>query len=179
MKELKPKKLPYEGTKIDPYKSMAEISRLLENAGALGIQWTSLFNENKVSVAFILDTEIDGVQKQFTAKIDAPYFAESKRIYNPKTLRTEKTIIPNWSRSLRIMFWYIKSKIEAVQYGLVSAEREFLSNIAFRLPSGMETTVGNLIGRKAVDGTLALPGASEPQTEEEKRRAIDVEATST
>ena len=39
----------------------------------------------------------------------------------------------------------LKAKLEAVSSGLVTFEEEFLANIAGKLPSGVEVTVGDLL----------------------------------
>lgn len=153
---IKPKKPPYAGTQVDAYNSQVKITKLLESFGIEGVQWTTLFREGKVELRFPIETEIDGVKKNFMVKLQPPSLKEKHRTYDPVKGRHVVEEAPNWSQSMRLLYWYVKSKIEAIAYGLVSAEEEFLSDIVYALPDGQESTIGKIITKKVVEGRLAL-----------------------
>jgi hypothetical protein len=47
--------------------------------------------------------------------------------------------------SYRLLWHYLKNKLEAVRWGLESMEKEFLSHAVVSLPNGSTTTVGERI----------------------------------
>ena len=66
---------------------------------------------------------------------------------------------------MRLMYHYLKGKLEAVAWGLKDVEEEFLNDVLVHDQQGREATVGELIGRKALSqGQLKqLPKAEERQ----------------
>jgi len=61
-----------------------------------------------------------------------------------KRLRSGKHVA-NLNQSLRLLYWYLKTKLEAISFGLVSVEHEFLSDIVYRLPDGTEKTISEVM----------------------------------
>ncbi len=127
------KRLPYEGTVIDADKTQAEISTLLDKYGAIGVQWTTLRGNRKLE--FIIEVEVKGIQRELAI------------IYEPPPIEVKRKGVRSvdWNLSMRLLYWHLKSKLEAISYGLVSAEREFSSNIKMRLPGGQTGTVGDIL----------------------------------
>lgn len=139
---IKPKKAPYSGTVKDPDTTIADINRMLRSYGIDNFQWTTLWEKNLVELKFSVALED---KRHLTIKVTPPVLLASRRVYDEKTRRTFKKEIPEWPRSLRLMFWWLKAKIEAIAYGLREVEEEFLSDIVVLLPSGQETTVGKAL----------------------------------
>ena len=162
---IKRKNPPYASSQVDAYATQGRISKLLEEYGAKGVQWTAMFTEGKVELAFILEAEIEGVRKEFMVKLTPPPLTTKRRTWNPAKGRHDVVHAPNWSQSMRLLYWYVKTKIEAIAYGLVSAEREFLSEIVVKLPTGEQGRVGDILSSQVINGTLALPQASKPEGE--------------
>ena len=147
---IKPKKAPYSGTQKDSDSTIADINRMLRSYGIANFQWTTLWETNMVELKFSVSTEKG---KSLTIKVMPPVLLVSRRIFDPKMNRTFKREIPDWPRSLRLMFWWMKAKIEAIAYGLREVEEEFLSDIVVHLPSGEEITVGKAIRPVLVSGS--------------------------
>ena len=61
----------------------------------------------------------------------------------------------NLNQSLRLLYWYLKTKLEAISFGLVSVEHEFLSDIVYHLPDGTEKTISEVIVKKL--GSSEMP----------------------
>ena len=77
-----------------------------------------------------------------------------------------------------MLFHWIKSKIEAVVWGLSTIEKEFLSEVLIKLPNGQPSTVGAVVINLMSKDTLqSLPFYSSRQSEI-PRRVIDAEAIS-
>jgi hypothetical protein len=62
-----------------------------------------------------------------------------------KKLHGQLVNTENINQEYRLLFHWIKSKIEAVVWGLSTIEKEFLSEVRLKLPDGKETTIGDVI----------------------------------
>lgn len=131
---------PYDRTEIDVIKSQNDIQKLLLEYGAEGIQWI-VFRDALPRLAFIIEANINGTRKKIGVKIDAP-------IIRPKN--SPQGI--NYQQSMRVLYWYIKSKLEAVAYGVKTFEKEFLDDLVYRLPDGREVKVGDMILKQVAEG---------------------------
>jgi hypothetical protein len=141
---MKPERLPYRGTHLSTEQTQAQIRKLLYKSGAKGVQWTTI--GERVRLAFVL--EEDG--NTFTIRVDPPLLVD------PRKNAT------NAAASMRLLLWWLKSQLEAIRYGLFTAKEAFLAQIAGRLPSGSEVTVGEIIipkltGFDATELAKALP----------------------
>ena len=47
--------------------------------------------------------------------------------------------------SMRLLFWYVKSKVEAIEYGLEDVVEAFLPRIMLRLTDGTPSTMGDIL----------------------------------
>lgn len=139
---IKPKKAPYSGTQKDPDTTIADINRMFRSYGIDNFQWTTLWDKNIVELRF--GVQVD-TKKNLMIKVTPPVLLVKRRIFDEKAHRSSMKEIPDWPRSLRLMFWWLKAKVEAIAYGLREVEEEFLSDIVVRLPTGEETTVGKAI----------------------------------
>jgi len=153
---ITPKKPPYAGTESDPDKTTLEIEKMLRGYGIESIRWTKEYAKNHVSLEFLVDVEVKGVKKQVAIQIEPPTFASKRRTWDPKAGKYAVIWAPNWAQSLRLLYWWVKAKLEAVAYGLTTVEKEFLSQVMVNLPEGGSKTVGELIGVRVVEGTFAL-----------------------
>jgi len=160
------KKPPYSSTKADPEKTQMDITRLLREYGCSGVQWTTVYDRNEVKLAFTVEVEVRGVKKQLLVQVEPPIFAAKRRTWNPKAGRYDIVMAPNWAQSFRMLFWWLKAKLEAVAYGLTSFEKEFLSGVVTSLPDGRKITVGDAILNQVYEGRLALEEKAEPRTVE-------------
>ena len=104
----------------------------------------------------MVETEIKGVKKQIGIKIEPPIFIAQRRTWNPRMGKYERVYAPNWAQSFRLLFWWLKAKLEAVAYGLTSVEQEFLSQVVLKLPNGQQVTVGAALAEPILAGSLAL-----------------------
>ncbi|MFH0904259.1 MAG: hypothetical protein V1854_03615 [Methanobacteriota archaeon] len=134
------KKPPYDRTEIDVIKSQNDIQKLLLEYGAEGIQWI-VFRDALPRLAFIIEADINGIRKKVGVQID-PSITRPKN--SPQGI--------NYKQSMRLLYWYVKSKLEAVAYGVKTFEKEFLDDIVYRLPDGREVKVGDLILKQIAEG---------------------------
>lgn len=155
---------PYSDTEVKWDRTRAQIEDLIRDYGAVGISWASYRGEDILQ--FIIEAEIQGVRKEIGIQVNVPIILKRARPGG------RGPIVNTWNKdqSYRLLYWFIKSKLEAVAYGLNTIEREFMSEILVKLPGG-STTVGNILEQYlATDNLAALPAPLDTRG----RKVIDV-----
>jgi len=130
-------KPPYANTKVPFEKTKAKLERLLRSYGVKKVVWAN--DDNEEILLFEVLAQVGGVQRGITIQIKTPHIPLTKRQYG-RLVHTE-----NRNQEWRLVFHWVKSKIEAVMWGLSTIEQEFLSEVALKLPDGSVTTVGEKI----------------------------------
>jgi hypothetical protein len=114
--------LPYKTTKLKALYTRSEIDGLFAKWGVKDTYWRWDPDNNEVFVQFKIVEKIDEVPRQFSAKVEAP------AIWDRKTRSKAESI--NWDISMRVMFWFIKSHLEAAYLLQNSKTVAFLPYIA-------------------------------------------------
>ena len=83
--------------------------------------------------------------------IKPPSLPDRKKI-NGKIVNTL-----NKNASMRLTYWYLKSKLESIRFGLEDIFDAFLLRIVHSLPDGREVTVGEAIHENPESIKLILP----------------------
>lgn len=154
---IKRRKIPFSSTSVDPYKTKGQIDKLLADFGVTKTAWQLDLDANIIELNFEAESRIGEETKTFFFKIRPALFEAEHRSYNPKLGRSEKITAPNLAASMRWLHAYVKAKLEAVAYGMVTIEREFLSQVIVSDAQGRPTTIGEAIEPVLQSGTLALP----------------------
>lgn len=151
---LKPKDPPYQNTKVDSSKTKAQIEKLIASYGAEAVQWTQSYTTNDLELKFIFEVEVKGIRRKLGFAIKPPMFLRRKRSREQGLINQ-----PQYDQSLRLMYWYLKAKLEAAAYGLDSIEHVFMSEILQSLPDGRQTTLGEVITQRLIVSSdlLSLP----------------------
>lgn len=123
MSKPKPKPLPYASTTIDPDTTIIEIKKLFRKYGIQNIQDTTI--EGNTTLRFMYHTE----NRDTTFLISPPQIRAMKKTWNPKLGRYETLNVPMIAQAWRLVYWYLEIKLKAINYGLVSLEREFLNQM--------------------------------------------------
>ena len=159
---------PYLDTTVPNERTKAEIEILLKSYGIKNIRWTTLEGQDD-SLEFIIEAEVQGVKKQLGVAVKPPHIVIKKKLHG-KIVDTE-----NINQEYRLLFHWIKSKIEAVVWGLSTIEKEFLSEVLMKLPNGQQSTVGDVVVNLMSKDTLqSLPFYGSRQSEV-PIRVIDAE----
>lgn len=138
---MKPKRTPYYDTVVPPERTQAEIAKLLYEYGAEAVRWTTT-RAGQSQIEFVLKMQSTGATQQcITVRVSPPIFAKRDGSHNQ-------------AQSMRLLHWWLKSKLEAVYYGLTTAESEFLAEIVGALPDGSSSTIGDLIVPKICAGAI-------------------------
>jgi len=132
-------RLPYKSTQISKGRTYGDIIGLLETHGIKDYQWTRLMGTDQL--AFPLNAERRGMEKRFLVKLTVPKLMYPKKSgrYGPTTMTYLENV------SWRIFWWYLKSKLEAIEFGISDEVREFMYNIHYKLPGGQEVSLGQVI----------------------------------
>lgn len=132
--------VPYGSTKIHPSQSRAEIDGLLARWGIRDSGWRWSPETNEVFVTFQMRQVNEGKETRPLVKIEAPL------IYKRKTRNRPEEV--NWTISLRVMWWYIKSHLEAAYLRQSGTTLEFLPHIQVNTPAG-STSLGQILTERA------------------------------
>ena len=162
---------PYSNTAVPYERTKAEIELLLKSYGVKGIRWTSMEGQDDV-LEFIVEAEIRGIKKQIGITVKPPHILTHKRIRGRGIVSTE-----NIAQEYRLLYHWIKTKIESVVWGLSTIEKEFLSEVTMKLPDGRTTSVGEIVlGLVSEDRLQSLPFIDQKTTENRKpsKPIIDV-----
>lgn len=152
---IKTKKRPYAGTTVAAERSYSQIQQFLLDSGCEAVQITRSA-QGEVSIRFSITVEVQGVRRAIGFEVRPAILARQVR---QQSSSGPLVTVADEAASARLAYWYIKSKVEAVAYGLVSVEREFFAQILVSLPDGRTGTVGDLAARAVLSGDpMLLPG---------------------
>jgi hypothetical protein len=153
--------LPYKTTKLKALYTKSEIDGLFAKWGVKDVFWHWDPEHNDVFVLFKIEEEIEGVVQQLPAKVEAP------AVYDHKTRSKAESI--NWDISMRVMYWFIKSHLEAAYLSQSSKTVAFLPYIVSS--DGQKTLKDLIIPRlNEVQQLAALPESPSA------RKVIDVQS---
>jgi hypothetical protein len=161
---LKEKNL-YKSTTISPERTKADIDTMLKNFGIGNRAWITKDGDDILLFEWAVD--VNGVQKKLSFELHPPEIRQEKRVWNQKTSRTEKVNVRNDAVAYRLLFNYVKNKLEAVRVGMVTVENEFMSQIKFNLKNGSSTTLGqeliSLMANNKIQNALEYRQQQEPE----------------
>lgn len=139
--------LPYKTTKLNALYSKSEIDGLFAKFGVYDVFWHWDLAGNDVYVMFKIKEEVNGIPVDVSAKVEA------FPAWDHKTRNKVESI--NWNISMRTMYWFIKSHLEAAYLQQSSKTATFLPYI---MGTESDQTLGNLIIPRLshLQNTLAL-----------------------
>ena len=171
------KDIPYRNTHVSYGDTKNDIEEMLKEAGALALRWTetpeSMKGVGLPFLEFIFPIEWKGVEKNFGVKIQPSLLVSRKRPgrHGP-TIETSDR-----NASMRLLYWYLKAKLEAVKFGMDDAFTAFMSRVINQLPDGTQTTLGETVKEHPTVLRELLPSFEiKPRQLEEKRgNVVDAE----
>lgn len=96
----------YAATTVTPAQSRQNVEELLIKVGAKGFRWASTVGYPGREV---LEAVVEWDERELAFRLEVLFEDERQR-----------------KQKMRALYWYMKTKIEAVQMGLVDMEHEFL-----------------------------------------------------
>ena len=133
-------RLPYKTTTITKGRTYGEIIGMLETHGIKDYQFTKFEDTNQL--AFPLTIHRKGMDQKFLVKLTVPRLMYLKSIGRG---RQPKKLIYLENVSWRIFWWHLKSKLEAIEYGISDEIQEFMYNIHYSLEDGTEVSLGQTL----------------------------------
>ena len=149
---------PYANTDVNAERTQQAITQLLRKYGVERINWQIDYGKEQIILDFVIEYEKpdDKTIHRIAVRVHPPMFADKRRTWDSKEGRYIKKDMANWVQSMRLLYYWIKAKLEAVSFGLNSVEKEFLSDIMTTMPDGSRTTVWDLISDQMENKTLML-----------------------
>lgn len=123
MKEIKYTKLNYYRTKVSITKSQEQIKKFLTKFGLQGTRFTEYKNLGVIEFILLKNDK----EMAFRFKYKMP----EKEMYKKQVFRA--------------LFFYLKNRFLAVEFGITTIEEEFLQEMILKLPNGTDTTVKELV----------------------------------
>jgi hypothetical protein len=146
----------YATTAVAVAKTQEDIRKLLVKHGARGMQLTEIFEPPSLNLRFqALIGPDDGPAVLAMVSMEIPTGEEQARNEREKEqLRRQ---------AARALFYYLKSQLEAVDFGLVKFEEAFLAHFEITNRTGELTTVGaavlpEFLAASAQSVPMLLPG---------------------
>lgn len=139
-------------TTVSVHKSQDEISKVLRELGARGVQFTDNFDENKITIRFA--KEVDGNLRTVTISPRVPDPPKSRKTSKGK--KSQEDQLAQMKRATyRAVLLLWKAQLAAIEYGIISFEDMFLSHFEWML-DGKTTTVGEIV-KAGILNSLQLP----------------------
>lgn len=128
----------YKTTKVNWARTQGQIVELLEKKGIKDVQFTFLSAEKANKNGIITEEGTSALDTRFII----PYSPQGigVRILVPNI--TEQ----NRNQMHRLLLWYLKSKFEAIESGLVEVIQEFLPHLVIQDKEGKMATMYQIIG---------------------------------
>lgn len=169
------KKVPYKKTRVSYGDTKNDIEEMLKESGAIALRWTESPDSMKEialpTLEFIFPIEWNGIEKNFGVKIQPPLLVSRKRPGG------RGSIIETSDRnaSMRLLYWYLKAKLEAVRFGMDDVFTAFMSRVINQLPDGTTTTLGETVKEHPAILRELLPSFEIKPRQLENKDAVDVE----
>jgi len=129
-------KVPYGATKND-------IEEMLKEAGALAMRWTETPDSMKgvalPVLEFIIENQVIGDRGEVISSEKIPIRIQAPLTSVTKMRRTgpyshARVHEPNRNGSMRLLYWYLKSRLEAARFGLEDLSTTFMAKRILTLP---------------------------------------------
>lgn len=135
-------KHPYKNTRVNYNDSKQDIQEMLAEFGVIGLNWKentfSLKRETMPELSFMLRAITKGEERKFAVLIKPPMLMKKKG-----NRYSEDVADPD--ASMRLLYWYLKARLEGVRFGLEDIFDAFLSRVITALPDGTTSTVAETI----------------------------------
>lgn len=141
------KRPPYLGTDVPADKSRIQVEQMLYSYGAEAVS-VSTRADGRAQLRFIMEvpsTTERGASKKVEVLIEPPVIQKIVKTWDANRGKAVEQLLPHHAASWRLVFYYVKSKMDALAAGLSDFEKEFLAETVVRDRTGRETTVGRLV----------------------------------
>ena len=145
----------YKQTKVNWGKSQAQIAKLLETQGILDVRISFLLSKNILVCEFNYPTKLEGKITNLGVRIALPVPDTSERAKN---------------QIHRALFYYLKTKFEALNFGLVEFIKEFMPYLVVFDKHGNSQTLFQIISPQYLQGVITGQQGEIKMIEHEKEK---------
>ena len=134
----------YKNTTVNWARSQSQLLSYLEEKGCKDVRFSTISWESAERGGLVMEEETHAVMIEFFRLTQLESGASGKipvRVLVPNIPDNEK----RRNQAHRLLFWYLKSKFEAVETGLVDFEQEFLPHLMIRDKSGFVGRVWDML----------------------------------
>lgn len=157
----------YEGTGVNFAQSQGQINKLLNEHEIYDIQYTTISYDTAVQSGLTMERGTSAIMLVFQKKIKLP---DGNTGNIPVRVVVPNVAPAKQNQYYRLLYWYIKSKFEAIDSGLVEFAEEFMAHLQISDKTG----VGRLwdrfkrgfyktVGSGGMPDANLLPGFTEPE----------------
>lgn len=128
----------YKNTSVNWIRSQTQIMKLLDERGIKETRFTNISYDTAMGAGMEMQKDCSAVMLEFFKPITIASGVGGTipiRIIIPNIPDDEK----KRNQAYRIFFWYLKTKFEAVDTGLIEFEQEFMPHIALGKGGGVGT----------------------------------------
>jgi hypothetical protein len=141
----------YEVSRARTY---GEIIGLLEAHGITDYQYLKF--EGREVLSFPITVKRADITQKFIVKMSVPRLMYAKRsVGGGKYARKTMTYLEK--ESWRVFWWYLKSKLNAVEYGISDDLREFMPTITYKITDATGREKETSIGEEVLENLNQLP----------------------
>lgn len=131
----------YKNTSVNWAKSQGEIGKLLDKVGIKDVRFTFMSSQDSVICEFNYLTEIDKKSVSIGVRILLP-------------LKSNGDQEQSKNRVHRALYYYLKTKFEALEFGLVEFVQEFMPHLVITDKSGQTKTLYEIIAPQYNKGLI-------------------------
>ena len=140
----------YQQSNVNVAKSQEEIRRILAKYGADGVQFSEDWTAMILNIRFLYT--IDTIQHSVCFRVPIPKAENLSPTGRERKESAQVKLQEQYERGIwRAVFWAIKSRMEAVEFGIESFTEAFLSH--FEIP-GTTKQLGEVLIPKLLDGSI-------------------------
>jgi hypothetical protein len=130
----------YKHTTVHWGKSQAQIMALLEKQGVQDIRFTFLQSNNQLICEFNFPSKLKNKDINYAVRITIPVESNDDKFKN---------------QIHRALFYYLKTKFEALNFGLIEFAKEFMPHLVITDKSGNQKTIHEIILPQYENGLIA------------------------
>ena len=163
-------KLPYKNTEVSQGKTFGKIVGELKDHGIQDYRWTTYQGTDVLE--FPLKVMRNEVDYPFVVKITVPKLMYPMKEKGNRSRNAPKTMTFLEQTSWRVFFWYLKSRLDAISYGITDVTEAFMYHMHYALEDGglSQLSIGEAIMQNVenVNKLTSLPDKRE-------RRMVDLD----
>lgn len=147
---------PYGDTSVSIAQSKANVEALLEKYGVVDVRWTQSGSSSVFAIEFNFPVKRTLVGKE---RVTPRKWIDKYRVDLIAGVRLQIPWPANdreQRRLARVLYWHLKSKLEAVEAGLVAFEEEFLPHLHIGSGRTMYAALAPMLERARETGDLSI-----------------------